>query len=143
MTQVREIMSKCSVTLRPETTLAEAALRLVGHHVDGAPVVTADRTLVGIISEQQLFGLAFDFSTSSSPVSKYMTENVFSAEPQDSLLRVAELLAQHSFRRIPVVESGKLVGVVTRRDLIGHALRSGSSLGDPPAGQVPELIHAR
>jgi CBS domain-containing protein len=139
MTQVREIMSPCSLTLCPEMTLAEAALRLAEHQVDGAPVVAGDRTLVGIISERQLLDLVFDSAARNEPVSKYMTENVHAVEPQDSLLHAAQLLALYSFRRIPVVEHEKFVGVVTRRDLIGYALRTGSVLVDPLMELVPEL----
>ncbi|MEX2093383.1 MAG: CBS domain-containing protein [Pirellulales bacterium] len=139
MTQVRDIMSKCAVTVRPETTLAEAAQLLAGHHVDGAPVVTADRTLVGMISERQLLDILFDVAVRSAPVSEYMATDVQSVEPNESLVQVAQLLALYSFRRIPVAEHGKLLGVVTRRDLMGYTLRTGSVLVDPLAELIPSV----
>jgi CBS domain-containing protein len=139
MTQVREIMSKCAVTIRPETTLGEAAQLLAGHHVDGAPVITADRTLIGMISERQLLDIMFDIAIRSAPVSEFMTTDVQSVEPNESLVQVAQLLSLYSFRRIPVAESGKLLGVVTRRDLMGYTLRTESVLVDPLAELIPSV----
>ncbi len=139
MTQVRDVMSKCAVTVRPETTLGEAARLLAGHHVDGAPVVTRDGTLIGMISERQLLDILFDIAVRSEPVSDYMTTDVQSVEPHESLVQVAQLLSLYSFRRIPVAECGKLLGVVTRRDLMGYTLRTESVLVDPLGELIPSV----
>ncbi len=139
MAQVREIMSKCAVTVRPETKLGEAAQLLAGHHVDGAPVITADRTLVGMISERQLLDILFDVAIRNAPVSEFMTTDVQTVTPDESLVQVAQLLALYSFRRIPVAEDGKLLGVVTRRDLMGYSLRTGTVLVDPLAELIPSV----
>ena len=139
MTQVKDIMKNCAVAIRPETTLAEAARILAGQKVDGAPVVTADLAIVGMISELHLLDVVFDLAVRDAPVSDYMTRHLVLLHPDDSLARAAQLFALHAFRRLPVAEDGKLLGIVTRWDLMEHALRSTDVLTEPLVDLVPEL----
>jgi CBS domain-containing protein len=139
MTEVKQIMKKCPVELRPETTLAEAAQILSGHHVDGAPVVTAERAIVGMISEHQLLDVVFDLAARETPVSEYMSREPVVLAPADPLPRAAQLFALYAFRRLPVVENEKLVGIVSRCDLINYALQSTELLTEPLVDLVPEL----
>jgi tRNA nucleotidyltransferase (CCA-adding enzyme) len=92
-----------------------------------------------MISERQLLDILFDLGVRNAPVSDYMTTDVQAVAPNDSLVQVAQLLALYSFRRIPVAENGKLLGVVTRRDLMGYSLRTGTVLVDPLAELIPSV----
>ena len=94
---------------------------LTQHHIGGAPVVTAEGAVVGVISELALIDVVFDSDAKDSPVSEYMTPEVHTVHPDDPLSRPAQFFALYSFRRLPVVEDGKLVGIVTRRDLMNYA----------------------
>jgi CBS domain-containing protein len=142
MTAIRDIMTQNVVAIRPETTLAEAVKILTELHVGGAPVACADGTLLGVITEFQLLDIMFDESVRDAPVSQYMTRNVQAVHPDDHLSRAAQLFALYSFRRLPVVEHGKLVGIVSRRDLMNYALRTNGLLAEPLVELLPSLAPA-
>ena len=69
-----------------------------------------------------------------------MSPKVHSVHPDEPLSRLAQLFALYSFRRIPVVEAGKLIGVVTRRDLMNHSLRTNEVLNEPLIDLIPSLV---
>jgi CBS domain-containing protein len=139
MGTVRNIMNTRVVGIRPDATLAEAVAMLTQHHIGGAPVVTSDGAVVGVISELALIDVVFDSDAKDSPVSEYMTPEVHTVHPDDPLSRPAQLFALYSFRRLPVVQDGKLVGIVTRRDLMNYALRANELLTDPLIELIPSL----
>lgn len=139
MTKIRDIMHVQVVAVQPDTTLEEAIQVLTEHHVGGAPVVSADGALIGMISELALIDVVFDADVRYAPVSRYMTHTVHAVGPDDSLSRASQLFALYSFRRVPVVENGRLVGIVTRRDLMNHTLRTGEMLREPLMDLIPAL----
>jgi CBS domain-containing protein len=139
MTTIRDIMHKHVVQVHPETTLEEAARILTEQHVGGAPVVSANGSVIGMISELALIDIVFDADVGFAPVTRYMTHDVHAVAPDDSLTRAAQLFALYSFRRLPVVENGKLVGIVTRRDLINHSLNANELLREPLLDLIPAL----
>jgi CBS domain-containing protein len=139
MATIRDVMNDQTVTIRPEATVGEAIEILTRHHIGGAPVAAEDGSLVGILSELALIDVVFDPEMRYAPVSRYMTPEVQILHPDDRLSRAAQLFALYSFRRLPVVEDGKLVGVVTRRDLMNHALRTNELLADPLVELIPSL----
>ena len=139
MGSVRNSMNTRVVGIRPDATLAEAVAMLTQHHIGGAPVVTSDGAVVGVISELALIDVVFDSDAKDSPVSEDMTPEVHTVHPDDPLSRPAQLFALYSFRRLPVVQDGKLVGIVTRRDLMNYALRANELLTDPLIELIPSL----
>lgn len=139
MRVVRDIMNKRVVGIRPDVTLAEAIHILTQQHIGGAPVVTAEGAVVGVISELAMIDVVFDSDAKNALVKEYMTAQVHTVHPDDPLSRPAQLFALYSFRRLPVVEDGKLVGIVTRRDLMNYALRSNEVLTDPLIELIPSL----
>jgi tRNA nucleotidyltransferase (CCA-adding enzyme) len=132
-------MSDQVVTLRPETTMAEAIRMLTKHHLGGAPVVSVAGTLEGMISDSALLDVVFDPAVKGTPVSEYMDREVHVVNVDDPISCAAQLFALYSFRRLPVVDHGQLVGIVTRRDLMNHALESNESLTEPLFEMVPAL----
>ena len=139
MTVIRDIMTKNVFAVRPETTLAEAVEVLTDHHIGGAPVVS-EGELVGIISELALLDVVFDADARHAAVAHYMEQDVQSVSPDESLSRAGQLFALYAFRRLPVVENGKLVGIVSRRDLMNHSLRTNELLTEPLMALVPDLV---
>jgi CBS domain-containing protein len=127
------------VRLRPETSLDEAVQSLSAYDCTGAPVVAEDGRLVGILSEQSLLDVLFDMSCRHAPVSDFMTTSVHVVEPGDSLEHAAHMFDLYGIRRLPVVEDGKLVGILTRHDLIRHVLDRGESLDNPLETLLPNL----
>jgi CBS domain-containing protein len=132
-------MNKKVVAVRPETTVKEAVQFLIRHHIGGSPVVSDEGELVGMISELALIDVVFDEAVKDSPVSKYMTAELQVVHPDEPLMRAAQLFALYSFRRLPVVEDGKLMGIITRRDLMNYSLRTSHVLGDPLLALIPSL----
>lgn len=142
MPTIGHIMNGHVKALGPNTTVADAIRFLTQHHIGGAPVVDADGSLLGMISELALFDVVFDKAAEQRPVSKYMTADVHFVQPDDPISRAAELFTLYAFRRLPVVVDGKLVGIVTRRDIMNHALQSSGSLVDPLMEIFPSLAAA-
>ena len=136
-------MNQNVVAVRPETSVEQTIELLTQNHIGGAPVVDRSGELVGMISELALIDVVFDEKVAKAPVSQYMTIEVQAVNPHESLARAAQLFALYAFRRLPVVENGKLVGIITRRDLMNHSLQSGQTMGDPLVEMIPGLALAR
>jgi CBS domain-containing protein len=139
MNTIRDVMTTPAAALRGEATLAEAVEFLTKLHIGGAPVVDSDNAIVGIISELALIEVVFDEAARQAPVSQYMTKEVQVAHPDEPLSKAAKLFALYSFRRLPVAKDGKLVGVISRRDLMNHALRTNETMREPLLELIPEL----
>jgi CBS domain-containing protein len=136
---IGQVMNTQVTAIGADATVAEAIAFLTQHHIVGAPVVDDEGRLVGDLSELALIDVVFDPAVKDEPVSKYMTVDVQSASPDVPLSRAAKLFALYSFRRIPVVEDGKLVGMLSPCDLMNYALRTGQLLADPLVELIPSL----
>jgi CBS domain-containing protein len=142
MITIRRVMNKNVVAVRPQTTVAEAVQFLIHHHIGGLPVVSDEGKLVGMISELALIDIVFEEAVRDAPVSQYMTAEPHVVHPDESLMRAAQLFALYSFRRLPVVEDGNLIGIITRRDLMNYSLQTSHVLGDPLVALIPSLASA-
>ncbi|MBF0384485.1 MAG: CBS domain-containing protein [Candidatus Omnitrophica bacterium] len=119
MTKVMEVMTKEVLTVKPETPISVAIKLLVMERVTGLPVVNDDSTIVGIVSEKDLMRILMEKeSLKEKTVRDYMTKNVQSFSPDDNMVDVCKFLLDHNFRRVPIAQDGKLVGIVSRRDII-------------------------
>ncbi|MDH3615972.1 MAG: CBS domain-containing protein [Gammaproteobacteria bacterium] len=122
MPRIRDFMDTVVPTLRPETQIMQAVDFLVHHRVTGAPVVDSDGSMVGIITETDLLKLMTEGIQGEPPteatVAEYMTTDVISVSPTVDVYYVAGMFLANKFRRLPVVENGKIVGAITRFDLL-------------------------
>ncbi|HMP77236.1 MAG TPA: CBS domain-containing protein [Kiritimatiellia bacterium] len=128
---VREFMVTSIVTLRPELPIRQAIDSLLKHRISGAPVVNAEGALVGMLSEKdclRVFANAAFHNSDPGDVEDYMAREVLTIEPEADLFRAADIFLKHSFRRLPVLEDGKLVGQISRRDV----LNASRQLADAP-----------
>jgi CBS domain-containing protein/rubredoxin len=108
-----DIMTPDPLTLRPETSVHEAAALLSEHRISGAPVVGEGDSIVGIVSEYDLI------ARPGSTVREVMSRDVVSVRDTDSVDRVRALLVTQRLKRVPVVNvEGKLVGLISRADLV-------------------------
>ena len=139
MIRIRDVMNPDVVVVGPEWTVEQTIEFLTEHHIGGSPVVNESGELVGMISELALIDVVFDHSIKNAPISKYMNRELQKVGPDDSLTRAAQLFALYSFRRLPVVENGSLVGIITRRDLMNYSLRSCHAVEDPLVAMIPSL----
>ncbi|HUU46253.1 MAG TPA: CBS domain-containing protein [Acidobacteriota bacterium] len=142
---VRDLMIRDVVTVTPENTLKEVANKLYRYGVSGMPVVDDDGQPVGMISERHLIQAALpDYESliqnlSLSPdaepfddllrredeirVSDMMTTRLFTTTEDTPIVEVAAQMLFRNIRRVPVVENGKLVGIVLRRDIVSKVIR--------------------
>jgi CBS domain-containing protein len=136
--RVRAVMTPGLLTITPEGSLEDAAATMVAHEITGLPVVDDRMHLVGIVSEKDILKLVSDAEAYSCPVERVMIRDVVSFAVEDELLDLYACLAENPFRRTPVVDGGKLVGIVSRADLIVHMLKRPSSISTParPASAV-------
>lgn len=138
---VHAIMTSPAIAVRPETSITDAAQTMLDNHVSGLPVVDAEGKLVGIVSEGDFIRrselhterkrswllelltspgtLAAEYvSTHGRTVEDVMTSNVVAVTTTTGLQDVVELMEKHHVKRLPVVSHGKLVGIISRSDLL-------------------------
>jgi CBS domain-containing protein len=118
---IRDHMDTTVHTLRPDAPILDAVDFLLEHHVTSAPVVDHEGRLIGIVSEKDCLRLLAAGSDADMPrgiVADYMTREVATITPRMDVYYVAGLFLKNVFRRLPVVEDGKLVGAITRFDIL-------------------------
>jgi CBS domain-containing protein len=128
MYQVKDVMKPRVISIRPETTIEEAIQTLLTNDVSGVPVIDSNGELRGIISEFQLLEVVYDPQLKSAPVSEFMTQDVLTVEETALLATVANLFIVHRIRRVPVMRNGRVVGIVSRRDLLRYIVQTGSKI---------------
>jgi CBS domain-containing protein len=107
------------VTIQPDRSVREALSLLAQHNIGALVVVDAKAQPVGILSERDIVRQAARREDIFMlTVGAIMTTDVVTALPQDDLLSVAHTMTEHRIRHLPVVESGKLVGVVSIGDIV-------------------------
>ena len=117
--KISDIMTAAAVTERPSDTLAEAALKMWEQQT-GSLLVLRDQAVEGIITERDILkAVAQEADLKSVTVAEVMATEVITAHASTSLREAARLMTQHWIRHLPVVEQGRLVGIVSQRDLAG------------------------
>ena len=120
--KISEYMDTEVPTLSPETRVLDAVDFLLENKVTGAPVVDSGGALVGIITETDLLKLVTEGVRGEPPteakVAEYMTTDVITAPQTVDVYYIAGMFVANKFRRLPVVEDGRIVGAITRYDLL-------------------------
>lgn len=125
----REVMSKKLFCTTAEQPIMDLVKQLEKHRISGMPVVDDKGQLIGVISEKDTFKLILQSNFTQAIAGKvgdYMTKEVETLSPEDDIFKIANLFYTKSFRRLPVIEDGKVIGLISRRDVL-HAL---NSMGD-------------
>lgn len=145
--RVAEVMTSPVVGIEPSASIADAAKLMLGSHFSGLPVVTSDKRLVGVVTEGDFLRRTELGTTRKRPrwleilvsagkeATEYVqthgrkVEEVMSPDPvtissEASLEDLVELMTARRIKRVPVVDGGKLVGIVARSDLMRAMLRA-------------------
>jgi CBS domain-containing protein len=166
---VSDIMTTDVVSVLPTATVFEAAALMVQRHISGLPVVDEEGNIVGILSEgdllhrvetgagkpQRSWLAEFLFSNrklaaeylkeNALKVGDLMTENVVCVIPTASLAEVADVLERHHIKRVPVTVDGKLLGIVSRSNLVSalaHAAQAGPEVVAADAAIRESVLYA-
>jgi CBS domain-containing protein len=118
---VREHMDNTVHTLKPETPILDGVDFLLQHRVTGAPVVDDEGRLLGLLSERdclKLMSRGVDGNVPRGSVADFMTTEITSIPPEMDIYYCAGLFLTNTMRRLPVVENGKLIGAITRFDIL-------------------------
>ena len=120
--KISEFMDQVVPTIGPDMQIMKAVDFLLRHRVTGVPVVDSDGGLLGIITETDLLKLVTEGIRGQPPteatVAEYMSTDVVTVPPTMDIYYVAGIFLKNKFRRLPVVEDGKIVGAITRFDLL-------------------------
>lgn len=125
---VRDHMTSDFVAVTADTDIRRAVSILLSNDISGVPVVDNTGTLVGFLTERDCIEVALHASyhdEQAGPVTKYMSTDIKTVSPEANLMDVAEMCVASPFRRFPVVDEGRLVGIISRRDIL-HALNRGT-----------------
>lgn len=118
---VRDIMQHPPVLLKADMRICEAIAKLLKHKLSGAPVVDEQGHVVGMLSEKDCLSLFTNAAFNQMPeanVSGYMSRELVTISPSEGIFVAADQFLKNSFRRMPVLEDGKLVGLVSRHDVL-------------------------
>lgn len=113
----RDLMSSPVRTIRPDTSIEQAQRILFRYGHSGLSVVDEGGSLVGIISRRDL-DLAIHHGFNHAPVKGYMSRNLKTIQPNTSLPEIQSLMVTYDVGRLPIIEAGELVGIVTRTDVL-------------------------
>ncbi len=116
---VREVMTTKVLTTTPDASVAKAA-KLMAKNSVGSIVVVKSKKPVGILTERDLLlkVISADVRPSRVPVKKIMSSPVLTITPDTDIADAARIMARSNIRRLPVVEKGKLVGIITTMDIM-------------------------
>jgi len=119
MITAKDIMTKEVVSVRRGTPVREALQLMLVHQISGVPVVKEDMTLVGIVTEKDLLRLLLGpQGTKGKTIEEFMTQPAVYFEADESIEEICKCLNDVTFRRVPVTKEGKVVGIVSRPDVI-------------------------
>src|SRR5512133_1095096 len=148
-----DAMTSRVVTVTPQTTVQDAAKLMINNRISGIPIIDEDRRLVGIVSEGDFLRRAETgterersrwsewFSPNSRLAAEYiksharrvadvMSRNVVSVTELATLGEIADLMETRHVKRVPVLRDGKLVGIVSRADLLRVLASGGANSAD-------------
>ena len=117
-----DIMKTNLITVNRKASIYEAIRTLVEKNITGLPVLNDDGTIAGIISEKDMLELLYNIDDKPGSVEKFMTEQVVTFKTTDSLTDIADCFNKNNFRRVLILKDEKLVGIISRKDIIQYIL---------------------
>ncbi len=118
MLTARAIMTEDVVTIDQNASIKDAIELLLLQRISGLPVTDREGQLLGIVTEFALLAIAYDDKVQGDTVGQHMTTELFTVGPNDPINKVADLCLLHRVRRVPVAENGRLLGLISRRDVL-------------------------
>jgi len=120
--RARDVMTTDIITVTQDVKLTKAMKLLIDNRISGLPVLAEDGKLIGIITEHDIVNFAFSGEADNTTVKQAMTREVFTFAPDVNLYNIINCFASNRVRRVPIVYDGKVVGIVSRRDILKEML---------------------
>jgi CBS domain-containing protein len=122
--RVKDIMIRDVIAVKTDTPIFEAMELVAKYDISGLPVVDDDMNLIGVLSEKDMINLLYDFEDQQEKtVNDFMTQPALFFDENESLLDVCDFLKKNVFRRVPITSKGKVVGIISIRDVIEFILQ--------------------
>lgn len=138
---LRDIMTTNVTYSNPQDPVMQAAQKMKQLNVGSIPVCDANQNVIGMITDRDIcLRCVADNLPNSTPVQQVMSQNVVTASPDMTVDKAAHLMSERQIRRLPVVENGKMVGMVAIGDLATRhpsAEEAGHALSDISAPSQP------
>lgn len=124
MLRVKDVMTTEVICIKKDDSIFDAVELLVEKNISGLPVVEDDMTLIGVLSEKDVVDLFYEHEqVEEKTVGDYMTNPAVSFEGNHALVNVCNFMQKNIFRRVPVASEGKLIGIVSIRDILNAILK--------------------
>ncbi len=141
---IKEAMTPKVLTVGPNTTIANAA-KLMAQRSVGSVIVMKNKKPIGIITERDMLMkvLGADLKPSKTLVSKIMSSPIQSIAPETDITEALKIMAKSKIRRLPVVDHGKLVGIITTSDIIAMSpdlMELASQTGEILKDEIEESV---
>jgi len=108
----RDVMTRDIITVSPSLKIKDLAMILIRNQISGAPVADKKGKIVGIVSEADII------AKRGTNVKAIMSKKVISVPLNASVEDIARLMATHAVKRLPVMDNGKIIGIVSRADIV-------------------------
>ena len=119
MLEAKDIMTRNVVCIKKSIPVVDAIRLMSKNNITGIPVVEDDMTLIGILSEQDVLRLFHTYNDEKDgTVNDFMTQPAIHFEANERLLDICYCLRDNSIRRVPVTSNGKVIGVISRSDIL-------------------------
>ncbi|MBT8099004.1 MAG: CBS domain-containing protein [Gammaproteobacteria bacterium] len=122
----QQFMNKSVVTFSADDQVMDAIHELVERQISGAPVVDSQGNLVGVLTERDCLATVLTagyHGEAAGRVLEYMSRDVVTVDADASLMDIAERFASTPYRRFPVLKNNRLVGLISRRDVLRAVLQ--------------------
>lgn len=122
-TKAADIMTTNVITAKKDMVLTDVRALLLRWHISAMPVVDNEDKMVGIVSEIDLVNLTFDGNARDTIVEEVMVTDTISFSPNTELADLVQTFSKRHLRRVPIIDKGKVVGIMSRRDILREMLR--------------------
>lgn len=108
----KDIMTRDIITVSPTMSVKELAMTLIKNQISGAPVSSRNGAIVGVVSEADIV------AKKGKDVRAIMSKKIISVNEETPVEEIAQLMTTHKIKRLPVMRANKVVGIVSRADIV-------------------------
>jgi len=131
MLPLKSIMTIGVITVKSDTPIYEALYLLSKNKISGIPVVDDEEQVIGVLSEKDVLKILFDKKLDvKSTVDDYMSRDIICFSEEDSAIDVCKFFIRSNIRRVPIIRGNKLVGIISRADIIPLILEAKNKISN-------------